>query len=102
MVVRPTSTLVPSTTLFRATLTGNAALSSGTKPFSVTLNTVGTATVTASDITDTNKTANTSPSITVNLGCAPVSDPSYVSANGQSGQATVYWASSNPVLILRK
>src|SRR5207249_3267890 len=85
-----------------ATLPANAALSSGTKQFSVTLNAVGTPTVTASDITDTNKTANTSPSITVNLGCAPVSDPSYVSANGQSGQATVYWASSNPVLILRK
>src|SRR5438034_1299151 len=68
MVVRPTSTLVPSTTLFRATLPANAALSSGTKTFSVTLNAVGTPTVTASDITDTNKTASTSPPITVNLG----------------------------------
>src|SRR5206468_2996617 len=51
-----------------ATLPANAALSSGTKTFSVTLNTVGTATVTATDITDGSKTASTSPSITVNLG----------------------------------
>jgi len=37
------------------------------------------------------------------VGCAaPASDPSYVSANGQNLQATVYWSSSNPVLILRK
>src|SRR5436309_7083703 len=101
-VVSSTDTVGITSSDGSASLPVNAALSSGTKTFNVTLNTVGTATVTASDITDTNKTANTSPSITVNLGCAPVSDPSYVSANGQSGQATVYWASSNPVLILRK
>src|SRR5437773_4889024 len=48
-----------------ASLPGNAALSSGTMTFSVTLNTAGTKTVTASDITNTGMTANTSPSITV-------------------------------------
>src|SRR5947208_4674937 len=101
MTTTVTDTLRIALPICSAGLPGNAALSSGTKTFNVTLNTVGTATVTASDITDTNKTANTSPSITV--GCAtPASDPSYVSANGQSGQATVYWSSSNPVLILRK
>src|SRR5437016_6372954 len=51
-----------------ATLPADAALSSGTIQFSVTLNTVQTPTVTASDITDTFKTANTSPSITVTAG----------------------------------
>src|SRR5439155_12617879 len=40
------------------------------KVFSVTLNTVGSATVTASDITDSNKTNSTSPSLTVNAGVA--------------------------------
>jgi hypothetical protein len=34
--------------------------------------------------------------------CAAVSDASYVAANAQAGQAIVYWASSNPALILRK
>src|SRR5438874_421861 len=51
-----------------ATLPANAALVAGTKTFSVTLNTAGSRTVTASDITDGTKTANTSPSITVNAG----------------------------------
>src|SRR5206468_11124221 len=53
-----------------ATLPANTALAAGTRNFSVTLNTAGSRTVTASDITDTNKTANTSPSITVNPGAA--------------------------------
>jgi hypothetical protein len=37
----------------------------GTRTFSVTLNTVGSRTLTATDITDATKTANTSPAITV-------------------------------------
>ncbi len=45
-----------------------AALVSGTKTFSVTLNTVGTSTVTSSDLTQPSKTANTSPAITVGGG----------------------------------
>ena len=36
------------------------------------------------------------------LTCPAVSDASYVAANAQAGQAIVYWASSNPALILRK
>jgi len=34
--------------------------------------------------------------------CSAPPDASYVAANAQSGQAIVYWASSNPALILRK
>src|SRR6185503_2862626 len=48
-----------------ATLPANASLVSGTKTFSVTLNTVGSQTLTVSDLTDGSKTANTSPAITV-------------------------------------
>src|SRR5439155_1245630 len=56
-----------------AMLPPNAALVAGTQNFNVTLNTPGTATVTASDLTDpgsrvpnTPVGANTSPAITVN------------------------------------
>ena len=51
-----------------ATLPSNAALSAGTQTFSVTLKTAGSRTVTASDITDGTKTANTSPATSVNGG----------------------------------
>src|SRR5205085_2062797 len=51
-----------------ATLPVNAALVSGTKTFNVTFKTAGSATLTASDITDITKTANTSPPITINAG----------------------------------
>jgi len=46
----------------------NAALVSGTQTLSVTLRTAGTRTLTASDITDGSKSANTSSSITVSTG----------------------------------
>jgi len=48
-----------------AGLPANAALVGGTKTFAVTLNTAGSATVTASDVTDNTKTANTGSSTTV-------------------------------------
>ncbi len=48
-----------------ATLPASAALVAGTTAFSVTLNTVGRRTVTATDITDRTKAANTSAAITV-------------------------------------
>ncbi len=51
-----------------ASLPANAALSGGTRTFSVRFNTAGSWTVTATDVTDGSKTANTSPAITVNLG----------------------------------
>src|SRR5207302_1455123 len=46
----------------------SAALVAGTQTFSVTLTTVGSRTVTATDVTDGTKTANTSPATTVNGG----------------------------------
>ena len=42
-----------------ATLPADAALVGGTATFSVTFNTAGTWTVTATDVTDATKTANT-------------------------------------------
>src|SRR5207249_1947922 len=51
-----------------AGLPSNAALAAGTQTFSVVLKTAGSATVTASDVCDGSKTANTSPSIAVNAG----------------------------------
>jgi len=49
-----------------ATLPSDAALSGGTVTFSVAFSTAGTATVTASDVTDATKTANTGAPTTVN------------------------------------
>ncbi len=49
-----------------ATLPADAALVAGTRTFTVTLNDVGTHTITATDVTDGTKTANTSSSVTVN------------------------------------
>jgi hypothetical protein len=51
-----------------ATLPGNNTLSSGTQTFAVTLRTAGSATVTATDITDPLKSAHTTPSISVIAG----------------------------------
>ncbi len=50
----------------QATLPANTALVAGTKTLAVTLKTAPTQTVTASDVTDGTKTANTSPGTTVN------------------------------------
>ncbi len=51
-----------------AALPSDASLVAGTKTFSVTFKTVGTRTLTASDIDDPTKPASLSPSITVNVG----------------------------------
>src|SRR5439155_638361 len=51
-----------------AALPANAVLSLGSKVLSLTLKTAGSATVTASDITDGTKTPNTSPAVAVNAG----------------------------------
>jgi hypothetical protein len=53
-----------------ATLPSNGALSAGTRIASVTLRTAGAQMVTATDITDGTKTANTSSPMTVNGGAA--------------------------------
>ena len=51
-----------------AMLPANAALSGGTHSFSVKLNTAGTCTVTATDVSDGSKSASASPAFTVNAG----------------------------------
>jgi hypothetical protein len=53
-----------------ATLPASGALAAGTRTVSVTLRTIGSQTVTATDITDGSKTANTSPGINVIVGTA--------------------------------
>src|SRR6202040_841432 len=50
------------------TLPANGGWVAGTKTFSVTLKTTLSPTITASDVTQPSKTANTSPNITVNAG----------------------------------
>src|SRR5262249_10902110 len=72
-----------------------AALVSGTRTFSVTLKTAGSSTVTASDISDNTKTANTSSSVTVNAGAfaklqllTPGETAAPGSASGKTGTPT--------------
>ncbi len=52
----------------KAILPANAALASGTKTLGVTLNTIGSATLTATDVTDGSKSSSSSPAITVGGG----------------------------------
>src|SRR5204862_356610 len=63
-----TDTVGLSSTDPNAVLPGNTALVSGTKSVNLTNKTAGSWTVTATDITDPTKTANTSPAISVNAG----------------------------------
>ena len=64
---------------------------------SVTISNAGTFTITATRTAGTE--TGTSNAFMV---CGSVADASYVAANAQAGQAIVYWASSNPALILQK
>ncbi|MFA7295737.1 MAG: hypothetical protein WC211_00960 [Dehalococcoidia bacterium] len=75
-VVTSTDTVGITSTDGGATLPANAALVAGTKTFSVTLNTVGTPTVTATDITNGAMTASVSPAITVAAPPPPPDEPS--------------------------
>ncbi len=67
-VVSSTHTVAITASDANATLPTNARLVAGTRTFSVTLNTAGSWTVTATDVTDGSKTANTSAAITVSAG----------------------------------
>lgn len=72
-----------------ANLPANAALVGGTKDFSVTLNTAGSQTITASNITDPTKTASTSPFITVAaVSITPATGGSAISADNTDGAFT--------------
>ena len=67
-VVSSTHTVAITASDANATLPANARLVAGTRTFSVTLNTAGSWTVTATDVTDGSKTANTSAAIPVSAG----------------------------------
>ena len=69
-----------------ATLPPNAALVNGTRTFTLTFGTSGSQTLTVSDVTQLSKTANTSPSITVNSGAAIFS-----TTTGGNWSATSTW-----------
>src|SRR5207253_1799175 len=84
-----------------ATLPSNSALSAGTQTVSVTLKTAGSATLTASNVTHSAVTANTSPSITVAVGAftklqilAPGETASPGSSTGKSGTPTAQAAAT--------
>ena len=93
-----------------AMLPANAALVAGTKTFSVTLNTAGTPTVTASDMTHAGITADTSPSTTVNKGIQTITFPSpgdqaygvapiTLGATASSGLIVTYSVTSGPATV---
>src|SRR5204863_8124184 len=63
-----TDTVDMTSSAANATLPADAALVSGTRTLSVTFKTAGSQTLTATDVTDGSKSANTSPSMTVNAG----------------------------------
>src|SRR5205814_2131821 len=67
-LISSTHTVGITTTDANDTHPANTALTAGTKTFAVTFKSAGTWTITASDVTDATKTANTSPSITANAG----------------------------------
>ena len=65
LVSSATDTVAISSSDGAATLPANAALASGSRVFTATLNSAGGQTLTATDITDGGKSASTSPSISV-------------------------------------
>ncbi|TFF37355.1 beta strand repeat-containing protein [Mucilaginibacter psychrotolerans] len=67
-VVSSTDNIGITSTDANAALPANNTLSAGTRTFSITLKTVGSKTITASDITNGAITANTSPAVTVAVG----------------------------------
>src|SRR5262249_54883194 len=74
-----------------ATLPANAALTAGTRLFSVTFRTAGSATVTATDVTDGTKTPSTGATTTVNPGAfakLQLLTPGEVAAPGTAGGKT--------------
>jgi hypothetical protein len=71
-----------------ATLPANAALVAGARQFSVTLNSVGTNTLTASDVADNSKTPGTSAGISVSARYAPAVGGGAISADTTGGSFT--------------
>src|SRR5439155_647476 len=98
-VINTNDTVAISSSDTNATPPANAALSSGSKTFTVTLKTGGSATVTASDVTHTSVTSNTSPAIAVGVGTftklqilAPGETAAPGSATGKTGSPTAQTA----------
>ena len=71
-IVSSTDTVAITSSDANAVLPSNAALVAGSGSFSVTLEAGGSATVTATDVTDGSKTASTSTAISVRRTCAPI------------------------------
>jgi anti-sigma factor ChrR (cupin superfamily) len=101
LITNVTHTIGITSSDANATLPANAALVAGTKSFSVTFKTAGSATVTASDITDGTKTPNISPTITINAGAfaklqvlVPGESAAPGSASGKTGSAVAQTAGS--------
>jgi hypothetical protein len=96
-----TDTVGMTCTDTNATLPADAALAGGTGTFALSFKTAGTRTITATDITDGAKTANTSPNITVNPGAfvklqllTPGETPAPGTATGKNGTPTAQTAAS--------
>src|SRR5204863_4610865 len=94
-VITTNDTVAITSSDVNAVLPANAALTNGTKTFSVTLKTGGSATVTASDVTHTGITANTSTAIPVNAGAftklqllVPGESAAPGTATGKTGTST--------------
>src|SRR5439155_25580255 len=68
LITNATDTVGITSSDANAVLPANAVLAGGSQAFSIALQTAGARTVTASDVNDPAKTANTSSSITVNAG----------------------------------
>ena len=81
-----------------AVLPANAALVAGTRTFSVTLMTLGTATITASNATHTGITANTSPAITVTTSfITNTTKFAYPNRDALLADGWTFWATNNGV-----
>src|SRR5439155_648282 len=99
LVSTVTDTVGLTSTDANAALPANTALVAGTRSLSLTNKTVGTWTLTATDITDGFKTANTSPPITVNAGAVtklqilvPGETAAPGTGSGKTGSPTVQTA----------
>ena len=88
-VVNAADTIGLTSTDAAASLPTNAALASGTQAFSIALLTIGTQTVTATDITDGTKTASTSGSITVSTVVPSVTSVSPTSGSANGGTSVM-------------
>ena len=109
-VVSTNDTVAITSSDSNASLPSNAALSSGTQTFSLTFKTIGSQTVTASDVTHGGILANTGPATTVNPGNQTITFPSpgnqtygigplTLGATTSSGLPVSYSVSTGPATV---